>query len=730
MDEIKLLELENLEAVLQGQIHQYNAANAQPARRIFLFRPQKLPTIALDSLFNATLNKLTEQLHKTYHIVLFVGHGSPQEIYLEDDSGYHAPLKAADLSDYLTARGVQLIFLAGCQTATQALQIDEPLASFAQALAIEGQIPAVIAMQTKVSIANATKLVGHFFDALSKGYPVDTALADARQTLLVNGEIERDVIAPVLYLQSENGDLFPRAVNPLVLLLQALAVVLFFVLALVIGLSAYRGRLDAVAIRDAQVAAQAERETRLQTVGQLNRRQSIPIGAGVGAPVLGGPSLWVSSSSAGKLWRVSLAGDIQPALDVGSQPGQPVFDGTYVWISSADGLRRVNPNTNQIDFIPLTGSISTPIIVGDSVWVQSFNLRSVTAINRQTLQVQPPLTTDVSARAAFAAGAYLWVLIDGTTCEQRGGCLLQFSPDQEQHIALTSLADGIAAGSALWLVKDQRLLQFDPSQMQLAPRVIDTGTALASLTDEGGSLWAVSRDGNSIFRIDPASGTLQKYAAVSARRVIASTADHFWVVTASDLLLMLSMTDGAQVTSIALPGSAQVTQAISDQSDLWITVPAENTVLVVDVQTGAEGRRFLPCGSSSPLGPVFDGANVWFACPGRQELLSLPAVMHYFGTQRFQANTFEQAPLVVGNYLWIVQEEAERILVYDGANDSEVATLQFKGAPLLPLVEGGGYLWTATQGTGQVIRITPQFDANGNLSEPPLSQALPGQIII
>jgi|GEM_PF-1411198 WD40 repeat protein/CHAT domain-containing protein len=181
--------------------------------------------IVFDVIPNATLDELRKELVKDYYILYFSGHGSPEGIFLDDgggkllkegdkvvgrEKGSKYGVSAQTLAKYLEGKQTRLVFLAACNTSTAP---DESglLAGFAQELAQRSELPAIVAMQYFISDRQANPLTTQFFAALAAGRPVDVALAEARKTLIKKETVGRDVFSPVLYLQAEDGVLFPKA---------------------------------------------------------------------------------------------------------------------------------------------------------------------------------------------------------------------------------------------------------------------------------------------------------------------------------------------------------------------------------------------------------------------------------------------------------------------------------------------------------------------------------------
>jgi dipeptidyl aminopeptidase/acylaminoacyl peptidase len=164
-----------------------------------------------------------ESIVKDYHILYFAGHGNPEGIFLDDGYGDRYLVSAETLAQALEGKPTRLVFLAACNTSAAP---DESglLAGFAQKLAEQSNMPAIVAMQYSLSDRQANDLTSQFFAALAAECPVDVALAEARKVLIRQGQVGRDVFSPVLYLQAKDGALFPKAKNWLVPALGALLI--------------------------------------------------------------------------------------------------------------------------------------------------------------------------------------------------------------------------------------------------------------------------------------------------------------------------------------------------------------------------------------------------------------------------------------------------------------------------------------------------------------------------
>lgn len=162
---------------------------------------------------HANPGDLFDVLREGYHILHFIGHGShdAQEkagtLILEDERGDSYPVDSQGLSRLVRdARSLRLAMLNICHGAT--IIDGQLLSSLAGAIVQTGGVPAVIAMQFPISNQAAEVLSGEFYCALSEGYPVDAALAEARKRLDLKMPKDVEWATAALYMRSHDGHLF------------------------------------------------------------------------------------------------------------------------------------------------------------------------------------------------------------------------------------------------------------------------------------------------------------------------------------------------------------------------------------------------------------------------------------------------------------------------------------------------------------------------------------------
>ena len=169
--------------------------------------------VTLERLRSPTLESLRRQLLRggPYHIFHFIGHGQfnekaeDGELLLETSGGQPHPVSGQKLAHVLGQHdSIRLVVLNACEGARGSAE--DPFAGSAQTLIRVG-IPAVIAMQLEITDESAILLSSEFYTTLADGYPIDTALGEAR-TAIYTDVSPLEWAIPVLYMRSEDGSIF------------------------------------------------------------------------------------------------------------------------------------------------------------------------------------------------------------------------------------------------------------------------------------------------------------------------------------------------------------------------------------------------------------------------------------------------------------------------------------------------------------------------------------------
>jgi DNA-binding beta-propeller fold protein YncE len=461
----------------------------------------------------------------------------------------------------------------------------------------------------------------------------------------------------------------------------------------------------------AQATLNAETNMRLQTIAQLNRRRLYPSANPILAaqPTLGDQEMWVSDQLNDVLLRLSLIDGAQMGepIPVGSEPLSAVLDGDTVWVSAGGGstVTRINTtDSRQTQIFNVGSSPEVPVITQGAAWVIAAPGRTLYRIDKTTKQITSQNLRDPNAFSPITDGTTIWVLLPGNRE------LLRFTNDvtQPQIIPLEDRPGGaLYANNTIYMAVGASIQQLDPLTGQVIARY-DGDAPLDPPVFASGAVWTIVRTANTILQLEPQTlKPREQYHIDEAVHKFHVTGNRLFVL-GSAVVITFDRTTGNELHRTALPGSNQVTTPVSDGRRLWLTVTQRGRVYVLDETTGEIISQFAPC--NLPVTPVFDGANMWFACLGDNHLVALP-VMYFFDIDVFLGDNYRHKPVVWGELMWVVQEDAGRVLVYDGGR--QVGAYHF-GRELLPLTPAENYLYTAynENGKGTLIRLDPSRPGN------------------
>ena len=164
-------------------------------------------------LRNANLKAIHDEVQsKDYHILHFLGHGLDGKLALSNDNG---EIEIVDDTGFASLfhgrRTLRLAVLNACSSSQS--QIGGLFSGVGPAL-VQKRIPAVVAMQyPSVSIKTAGLFSERFYKSLSRGYPIDISVNEARQYLSATSELSatRDWSTPILYMGLRSGEILHLA---------------------------------------------------------------------------------------------------------------------------------------------------------------------------------------------------------------------------------------------------------------------------------------------------------------------------------------------------------------------------------------------------------------------------------------------------------------------------------------------------------------------------------------
>ena len=160
----------------------------------------------------ATLSELLRALRRDdYHVFHYIGHGAYDTtlgdgvLLFEDEDGKTRRVSGDQLGTMLADETtLRLAVLNACEGARSSTS--DPFAGVATSL-VEREIPAVVAMQFEITDEAAITFADEFYAAIADGYPVDSALAEARRLIYANGN-ETEWATPVLFMRVPDGRIF------------------------------------------------------------------------------------------------------------------------------------------------------------------------------------------------------------------------------------------------------------------------------------------------------------------------------------------------------------------------------------------------------------------------------------------------------------------------------------------------------------------------------------------
>ncbi len=169
----------------------------------------KAGLVQLEFLDHAVASEIREKLRRYQpHIFHFVGHGAFRDdqayLVIEDDDRRLRLITARTFREFFLGNDfTKLVILNACQSATTSST--QPMVGLAPNLVRRG-LPAVVAMQYSICDDTAIKFSREFYRALAVGFPVDTAISEARRGIYIDCGMERrDWGIPVLFMRAPDG---------------------------------------------------------------------------------------------------------------------------------------------------------------------------------------------------------------------------------------------------------------------------------------------------------------------------------------------------------------------------------------------------------------------------------------------------------------------------------------------------------------------------------------------
>ncbi|MCS6870682.1 MAG: CHAT domain-containing protein [Anaerolineae bacterium] len=172
--------------------------------------------LELERVDDAQLITLQRKLRSgvSYQIFHYIGHATFDERSGAGLLAFEAPRTEltqpvsgeALARELVEENTIRLVVLNACQGARQAR--NDPFSGIASSIVARG-VPAVVAMQFPITDDAARIFAHEFYRALSEGYPIEAAMAEARRA--IGSSLNNlEWATPVLFLRAQSGMLFPK----------------------------------------------------------------------------------------------------------------------------------------------------------------------------------------------------------------------------------------------------------------------------------------------------------------------------------------------------------------------------------------------------------------------------------------------------------------------------------------------------------------------------------------
>ncbi|MGZ4302911.1 MAG: Vgb family protein [Gaiellaceae bacterium] len=217
---------------------------------------------------------------------------------------------------------------------------------------------------------------------------------------------------------------------------------------------------------------------------------------------------------------------------------------------------------------------------------------------------QPVARVVTGAGPCGAASGFgsVWVAVYGT------GRLVRIDPRSNRVVARIGVARGIcpivvAAGS-VWVASDMTIFGGNPS----------------GLAEAGGALWiAFGRNGSSLGRLDPKTGTLTKSPiGHNGPGFLSAIAGSLWTTTADGFAVRFDPSAKQVVGAYAVPGTPAEAAAGPDGM-VWVAEKQHNTLTridpdrnrIVDVTGAGPGALAITGAGGDMWVTSFAGRDIW-----------------------------------------------------------------------------------------------------------------------
>lgn len=246
-----------------------------------------------------------------------------------------------------------------------------------------------------------------------------------------------------------------------------------------------------------------------------------------------------------------------------------------------------------------------------------------------------------------------------------------------------------------------------PSSTAIGPaleRIVVVGDAPRKPVEAAGSLWVSNRDGETVTRIDPATGDRFEIAVDAGPDTALTAAGALWVPAREGGVLTKIDLDSLEVTQTAV-GADPDTPTLA-AGHIWVALRGDRQIAVVDPDTAQVVQR-IPL-NGRPLTPVLVDDDLWFVTRDDNRLHRI--ALGEWGPETLPELTSVDVgadpdrPLAADGRLWVPARAAARIDVVDPASAQLLASVSVGETPDTP-VAAGGRIWVPDAGQSTVTVI-------------------------
>jgi YVTN family beta-propeller protein len=230
-------------------------------------------------------------------------------------------------------------------------------------------------------------------------------------------------------------------------------------------------------------------------------------------------------------------------------------------------------------------------------------------------------------------------------------------------------------------------------------------SALASLAAGGGSAWATSPEGHTVYRINPATRAITQAIPVGAGADgITYDAGDMWVANALDGTVSRIDSTTGQVVQTTGAGS-EPTGVAAGLGAVWVTDQLGSAVYRIDPSSGWLTRTISL--ASAPYGIAVGAESLWVTSPATDTVTRIDPV----AGQPIQSIPVSAGPAAIAygfGSVWVVNKLDSTVSRINPGTDAVTVTIPVGNGPTALAIDSTG-VWVA-DAAGTVVLIDPTAD--------------------